>query len=412
MEIRNRLSRLARMPVFWVGVIAVATLIIRFVIINNPAEVVFDEYYYVGDARKIIHGQGELRHEHPPLGQLVIALGMLIFGDTAPGWRIFPVLFGTASVIFFYLICRQLKLSGRASVFATFLLATENQFFIQSNIAMLDVFSLTFMLAAFYFYLRRSYPLAGVFIALSTLSKLTGAVGMIVIVLHWLMARRDSPRLFGLSVLLAPLLFFELLMPLDYIATGKFVEPVGRVWNMLAASRSITMEYSTHPFESYPWDWVLKPLVMPYWYEPYYSGTISFTLWALIIPAVVYLSFRAKQGNQAGLFSGLWFACTYFFWIVLSLITDRVTYVFYFYPVTGAVCLGVGMVLAEVVGFWERNRSSPLRIGAFAGVVLFFMAHLAVFVLLSPMVQSVPAWLKPVLTPPAPPTTPTTTNIP
>ncbi len=208
MEIAKRLWRyLCDRPYLGLVLLVVATTAMHFSIINEPQDVMTDEVYYVNDARAIVEGEGELRAEHPPLGQLLIAAGIALFGDTTFGWRFFSVIFGSAVIVFFYLTCSRLELSQRATMLATFLLAFENLTFVQASIAMLDVFSVAFMLAAFWLYLRKSYPLCGVAIALATLAKLTGGLALPVIALHWLLTRRDRRAYFVLSMVLAPALF-------------------------------------------------------------------------------------------------------------------------------------------------------------------------------------------------------------
>ena len=60
-------------------IIVLATLIFHFAAIERPATIVWDEVWYVGDARSIFSGTGELRPEHPPLAKLFIVAGDYIF---------------------------------------------------------------------------------------------------------------------------------------------------------------------------------------------------------------------------------------------------------------------------------------------------------------------------------------------
>ena len=89
-----------------------------------------------------------------------------------------------------------------AVLISTFLLAFENISFVQSSVGMLDVFTVVFSMATFYLYLRRKYLPAGIFAALSVLAKLNGALVIPVIVLHWLIARRDKKAYFIGSMIL------------------------------------------------------------------------------------------------------------------------------------------------------------------------------------------------------------------
>lgn len=391
--IRRVFGPLAKREYIWLSWLVLVTLILHFLIINQPGEPVFDERYYLKDARLILNGEGVIRPEHPPLGELFITFGLFLFGDTPLGWRFFSIVFGTASIIFFYLVCRQLALSPRASFLATFLLALENQSFIQASIAMLDVFSVTFMLVAFWLYLRGNYPWAGVMVCLSTLTKLNGALTLPVIVLHWLLARRDRPIHFSASMVLAPLLFFLLLPLFDFIITGQLVDPISRITNMLSATGRATFVTAFHPYATRPWEWVLRPQVMPYWYEPFYSATISFTVWALIIPGVLYLAFRVRKDHQAGLFGVLWFAGTYLVWIPLSLITNRVSFVYYFYPTIGAICLGLGLGFSRFLELGKGKKTGKLRWLPLAALSVYLLLHVAIFIALSPLLtQWVPQY--------------------
>ena len=386
MEIVTRLwRRLSRWEYFGLALLVVATLAMHFSIINQPQDDMTDEVYYVNDARAILSGDGALRPEHPPLGQLLIAASIALFGDNAFGWRFFSVIFGAGVIAFFYLVCGRLGMSRRASLLATSLLALENLAFVQASIAMLDVFSVAFMMAAFWLYLRKSYPLSGAAICLATLCKLTGGLALPIIALHWLVKRREWPIYFSLSMLLAPLLFFATMPLFDAIITGSPVDPIGRTRDILTVSASITFAGGAHPFYSRPWEWILRPVVMPYYWDPQYVAAISFTVGALIIPAVVYMALLAKKGSQAGLFGVLWFASTYLIWIPLSLITDRTSYIYYFYPTIGAICIGLGCGLSSLIDWGRLQESGRRRRLASIAVWTYLALHGLLLILLTPL---------------------------
>src|SRR5437867_3772734 len=73
---------------------------------------IFDELYYVNAARRIIgrevpkdepYADAPAGHdpnaEHPPLAKLIMAGGMLAFGDGPLGWRFGSVVFGTLAIL-------------------------------------------------------------------------------------------------------------------------------------------------------------------------------------------------------------------------------------------------------------------------------------------------------------------------
>ncbi len=361
------------------------TLALHFSIIMSPSEVVFDEQHYVTDAKSIIGGQGTQRAEHPPLAKLFVVSGILLFGDNPFGWRFFSVIFGTICVVFFYLICRALNMPSSATFLASFLFALENMTFLQASVAMLDVYGVTFMLGAFWLYLRGGFVLSGISVGLSTLSKLTGAFSIPVIGIHWLFSGRRRFKYFLVLVVLAPLSFFLFLPSFDFLAARQLVDPVEHIKQMLTLSGSLTFATVTHEAATRPWAWVLRPEVMFYWYDPHYIGAVSFNVWALIIPTVLYMLFRAIRGSQAGLFGLSWFAGTYLIWIPLSIITDRISYVYYFYPALGAICLGLGLGLSRLLDIWRSRRAGKLAWTARVIVWGYLLTHVAVFVMLSPV---------------------------
>ncbi len=383
--VKKYLTRFFRWEYAGLILILVVTLALHLSTITQPKEFILDEQHYVPDARAIIQEHKTLREEHPPLGKLFISLGIIIFGDNPFGWRFFSVLMGIVSIALFYFICRELNMSRRSSLIATFFLAWENLSFVQASVAMLDVYYVTFMLACFLAYLKDGYPLAAIMLALSALAKLPGVFAALVIGLHWLMTRRTRALSFITSMLLSPITFFVLLTVFSFVINRRLSNPFREVNTMLALSASLKFSTVTHESMSRPWEWVILPKIMPYWYEPRYMAAISFTLWALIIPTVIYLTFRALKKSNASAFGLAWFIGTYLIWIPLSLITDRVSFIFYFYPTVGAICLGVGQGLSQMMGRWGIKERRRLRWIILLLVWGFLIAHVAVFVILGPV---------------------------
>jgi predicted membrane-bound dolichyl-phosphate-mannose-protein mannosyltransferase len=385
MEIIKKLVDLSRKEYFWIIILTLLVLAMHFSILYSPDTIILDEVYYVEDARGILSGDGILRGEHPPLGGLLVTSGMFIFGDNPLGWRFFSIIIGSANIFLIYLICRQLAMSRRASFMGGFLLALENLTFVQSSIAMLDVYSLFFMFFAFWLYLKGNYPIAAVAGCLGVLCKMTGGLAFIVIGLHWLITRRDRMSLSLGSIVLALSLFFMLLTLFDFTITRELVNPLKRIFDMITASGSITFEMSSHPSLSRPWEWIIFLKTMPYNYDPDYLAVISPTLWISIIPVIGYMAYKIRKGNFAALFGILWFASTYLPWIPITLISDRATYVYYFFPVVGSICIGLGMGLSELLGLWENRDKGKLRWIAVAFFSLYIILHGAIFIVLSPV---------------------------
>jgi dolichyl-phosphate-mannose-protein mannosyltransferase len=384
-NIKRLFVRLGRWEYSGIVFLVLVTLALHFAVILHPPELVFDEQYYVPSARYILHGLGTDRIDHPPLGQLFIAAGIWLFGDNPFGWRFFSVVFGVVGLVFFYLVCRRLGLGLKYAYLAAFLLAFENLGFVQSGVAMLDVFSLTFMMAAFWFYLRNRYAFSGIMAGLATLSKLTGVLVVLVILLHWLIVNRKRHLELLALVVLAPATFFVLMPLLDFAVWHRWLNPFSQVATMLDINAASTFASSSSVMLSRPWEWLLRPVILTYWEQPHYLAMISPPLWALIMPVVLFVIFRSLKRDGAPVFSLAWFIGAYLVWIPASLITDRTSYVFYFYPAVGAVCIGLALLASSLDSLASNLQENRWKRCLGMVVPVYLLLCLAAFVVLSPV---------------------------
>ena len=118
-----------------------------------PSIPFFDEVHYLPAARELLGffetGQGAyLNREHPLLGKELIALGIGLFGDTPLGWRIMPLAFGTLALFASMRALWHASGDRFATLAFGVLLASGFHLFIQSRIAMLDVFMVAFLAVA------------------------------------------------------------------------------------------------------------------------------------------------------------------------------------------------------------------------------------------------------------------------
>jgi len=153
---------------------------------------------------------------------------------------------------------------------------------------------------------------------------------------------------------------------------------------MLRASMSTFARYPSEML-SRPWEWILRPEIITYWVDPQYIGMISPSIWALIIPVVFYITFRAIKGSSAAIFGLSWFTSTYLIWIPVSLITDRISYIFYFYPTIGAICIGLALGLSQLSEIGRTGQTGRFRRIARLAIPVYLLLHLAAFVMLAPV---------------------------
>ncbi len=160
---------------FWLipTITAVIGGILRFVRLDDPHSLVFDETYYVKDAYSLLVSGYERSWPdkandafnagnpnvllnspeyvvHPPVGKWMIAFGMWLFGsDNSFGWRFSAALTGTLSIFLIALIALKLFRSHILGAVAGLLLAVDGHHLVMSRTSLLDIFLMFWLLAAF-----------------------------------------------------------------------------------------------------------------------------------------------------------------------------------------------------------------------------------------------------------------------
>jgi dolichyl-phosphate-mannose--protein O-mannosyl transferase len=480
---KKRWQRLLHWEYFGLSIIVLITMIFHFAAIVRPPTIVWDEKWYVGDARSILSGPGDARPEHPPLGKLYIIVGDIVFNgfktpfhdtgvtitadvgnsdtdnkvipvsdaslfksgqtikvgmemmdvvdtntfsnqltvsrgtggsavwshtandpiilytDTAFGWRFFSIIFGTVGIILVYLICRKLKFSWKAAMIATFLFAFEDMTFIHSGLALLDVYMVTFMLAAVLMYVEEKYLLMGLFIALSAECKLLGVLIIFAIFIHWAIFRKDKWKEFAGGLIVSAVSFVVLLVGFDFFLSGKLENPVTRITSMLTSESANKFTDPKLWISSRPWTWIypqwLDPTnstpLIPYNVNPQYISFISTTIQLLILPSIGYMIYKTIKKNKAAALVVLWFIATYVIWIPLDIYSNRTTYVFYFLCTTPAICIGIAMAISDWLEHLKSrqvllNRTTTLQKTAYVAICAYLLLHLAIFIVFNPAV--------------------------
>jgi dolichyl-phosphate-mannose--protein O-mannosyl transferase len=119
--------------------------------VTTPEKFYFDEVHYVPAARQMllpVMPQPMLNPMHPPLAKQFIALSIHTFGDVPLGWRYPAVLAGALAIVAVYLGGLALFAAQGPAIAASLLAFFNQMLFVQSRIAMLDIFALTFSLFA------------------------------------------------------------------------------------------------------------------------------------------------------------------------------------------------------------------------------------------------------------------------
>ena len=163
----------------WVGPLLVTAFaaFLRFNRLVIPRALIFDETYYAKDGWSILrHGVewnlvpnanqliiaghtnifqacsgtscGEFVVQ-PPVGKLLIAVGEWLYGLNSVGWRIAPAFFGSLAILVMCRVARRMTRSTLLGCLAGLLLSLDGLEFVLSRTAILDIFLMFFVLAAF-----------------------------------------------------------------------------------------------------------------------------------------------------------------------------------------------------------------------------------------------------------------------
>jgi len=284
---------------------------------------------------------------HPPLGKVLMAFSIGIFGMTPFGWRFAGALAGVLMLPGLYLLGKMLTKRRLLASTAMFLLAVDCMHFTQTRIATIDSFVVLFIIWSMVFmiyYIRMDYwrmslwktliPLAlsGVCMGLAIASKWTGCyagVGL-ALLFFWSVYRRFRQSLLAKKrsgekiedealasrvhtaardmwrrpiITLASCLVFFVLIPaaIYYVSYIPYFLPSGgvTVQRIIGAAESMLWYHSQpglgmdHPFYSpwYEWPVIAKP--MWYYHSTYRPEGQSATIAAFGNPAVWWVGLLA-----------------------------------------------------------------------------------------------------------------------
>lgn len=371
---------------YFILILTTAVLAVKLLIVNIPSPsappeacmsmrgegcgFIFDEAHYIPAVRKLMRGEAA-NNEHPPLAKFIIMAGMLLLGDgvgNAAGWRIFIAISGAISVMMVGLIAQEISSRKSVGYVASLLFATDVMSFNLSSIAMLDAPAMAFSLIAVYFALRKRYVLAGIFMGLSLLCKLSflsilGPI-LVIVVAQSLRGRTKKldkfPFLFKnlCKVFLITVAVFLLGLWLYDYTYNAFQTPFEHIAFML--NYHSKLKYTNPSEVDMPLSWI--NLISPFKPAPYYIETaksdsavyhpiaywgihspVWWSIWFLIPIYVYKLVFNIRKNHA--IFGEVlvlsWIAFTYLPYFPIAHILERWVFPFYFYATVPALAIGL-----------------------------------------------------------------------
>jgi predicted membrane-bound dolichyl-phosphate-mannose-protein mannosyltransferase len=410
--LRQRALALALDPANVLGVVLLLALVLRGIWLDQPpGGLIWDETYYVNAAR-VIDGLPipagdhyadapagiDPNAEHPPLGKVVIAASMSVFGDSALGWRLPSIVAGMLALLAFYGIVRRAGAGPWLAILALALLAFDNLTLVHGRIGTLDILFVAPMLIGAWLASRGRWGWAGVAIGIALLVKLTAifaalALG-ILLLLELVGGWRDRApvrRTVKRGVTFAvPLLvvWFVGLWALDLRFT-TFTSPVAHLQHMVSYGANLEQADRSRGVgcsgSSEPWQWLLNECQIGYFKvtenptgDPNvtrttveFRGALNAFLADAMPLALAFAAWAAwRRHDPLATWAIVWAGANYLPYVALALISDRVMYLYYMVPVVPGVAAAVAVLL---------TRSGLPRIVGWSFVALFAAGVIAYF---------------------------------
>lgn len=383
-------------------------------------ETYFDEIYYVRSAEQYLNFQVPYEWTHPPLGKLIIATGIVIFGNNPFGWRIMGIIAATLMIPLVYVLGKKLLGTWVAASASAFLLAFDFMHFTMARMATVDTYVVLFSLASQLFFviylknvLKKGWkvpvtPLffAFVFFALGFSTKwvvLYGFAAQLTILvalrlrevvkvkkglLDKLNVFSNHPYaiILGFS-LVAVLIYFLTYIP-DLLAGRSFLEVISLQGSMYNYHSTLT---ATHSFSSPWWSWPLMVMPRPDGHVPlwlfvsYLPDNFKSTIVLLGNPAVWWVGFvcvicisvfalikiaktAGKEIGKIGL-PAIFIPVFFFFQWVPYIFISRVTFIYHFYVNVPFLCLASAYFISK---YWSSKWMKAATVAYFAVTLTMF----------------------------------------
>ena len=382
---------------------------------------------------EIFHGRTALEHlrnikpyeiTHPPLGKLIIASAISVFGMTPFGWRFSGAIFGVLMLIVIYLFIKNMFGKTPVAVCGTLLFGFDFMRFVQTRIATIDTYGVFFILLACYFMYRyittdtearfrkSLLPLAlsGISFGLGCASKwivIYAGLGLAVVYiirlvqLYLYYANNNKPGygLYLLKTLLFSVLFFVLVPAVIYcmsyipygLAAGMSIKD-GMLWSpnfyeIIWKNQTFMFKYhsvdvldSVHSYSAQWWKWVLNARPMLYYYSLRDGMLSSFAafgnpvVWWGGIAAMIAMGFRTiKFRDGKALFILIGFLSQLLPWLPIT----RVLFIYHYFPSTIFIVLALSHTFNIILDSGrDWNKQAVYCYTAVAGLlfVMFYPA--------------------------------------
>ena len=373
----------------------------------------FDEIYHVRTA--IEHQKDIWPYEvsHPPLGKLIIGIGISLFGVTPFGWRFMGTLFGVLMLPVMYVFLKKLFGGKVVPVLGTIIFAADFMHYVQTRIATIDTYAVFFILLMYLFmYLwcedgkKRYLALSGLFFGIGAASKWTciyaGAGLAVIWALHWIVRayhRKDDERggdLFGKFLRNCGfcVVFFVLVPAAIYYVSyyhygaAKGLTGIGAFFTkeyaqIVLDNQSFMFTYhsgvtASHPYSSRWYQWVLDIRPILYYLDYGTDGTRQsfgafvnpILCWAGLIALFVLGYEAAAKRDRRAAFILIGYLAQLLPWVFIT----RITFEYHYFACTVFLVLALGYVIALMRQWNPRWRVYAVGMAVLC-VAMFIMFY-------------------------------------
>lgn len=336
----------------------------------------FDESYFPSSALEMADGLSIAEMDHPPVGRLIIGLGMQLFGRNPFGFRFMQALFGILMLPLIYFLGRLLFSSSKWAAFITLCLSFDFMHYTQTRIGTLDAFLVFFILmmyAFMAFYTRCRSPrarkicllISGLSMGLAIGTKWSGcyaALGLAIfyfadLIRDWL-KKEPALRHQRLNECLWCILCFILIPVTIYLIAyipyvrcmaGErgFLETVLTHQQTMLGYHTGSATHFVHPYSSKWWTWflALKPVFYYYQAVPktiYLYGTGNPLIWGIGLLGCLYTLFKVFSDHDQ---NARLIAIGYFSQLIPWFLITRDTFLYHYFPMVPFLILGLGYLL-------------------------------------------------------------------
>ncbi len=354
-----------------------------------PPTEYYDEVYHVKTAREFIALSGNTDTAHPPLGKMLVALTIRIFGDHSRVWRIIPFVSGIGVLLMFFLLAKKFFGEAKPALFAAVLFALDGILITQSRITMLNTTMVLFMLLTLWFFIKmleegggakpRNFLLCGVCLGLAAATRWIGfsiVPVMGILFLKYFPALKEKRKFLLKSTLLltgVPVLAYFAVNSFLLLIKGYHFKDL---WiyqvNMFHYHSTLT---ATHGYGSEWWSWPV--MTRPIWYfferkDGIIRGILCIgnpaVFWAFI-PALGYLIWdflKTHSTRTAFILTG--FLSQWLPWALIS----RVKFFHYYFTAMPFVALALTLYFQAI---WNTGRAGKIFAACYFLLLLGMAAY-------------------------------------